>query len=97
MTPSFQNDIFGGQRHYTGPAYAAFPITPDDNNDLPAPVRRIWVGTAGNLAVILRYGPTYGTVASPVTLLNLGVGYHDLGATRVLATGTTAANLVGLI
>lgn len=66
-------------------------ITPDDNNDITGgPVRGLYVGTAGNVAVILADD------TSSVVLNNLAAGiFHPIIVKRVLSTGTTAANIRG--
>lgn len=73
----------------TYPITNAFPITPDDSNDLEAVVREIYVGIGGDLVVITLGGQT-------VTYTNVVAGMYYGGlVTRVLATGTTAGGLVG--
>lgn len=66
-------------------------ITPHDTNDLVQPVNAIYVGAAGNLTVILRDQST--TTDFP----NLPVGFHPIACSRVLATGTTATGIRGLL
>lgn len=74
-----------------GPATDAAAITPSDTKDLPkSPCVAIFVGTTGNVAIITATGNT-------VTFKNLPSGQPlDVAATRVLATGTTATDLVAL-
>lgn len=74
------------------PASKAVAITPNDNTDLPITVRAVYVGGVGNLAVILKDDTTAVIFAGvPIgTLLPILVR-------RVLATGTTATSLIGLI
>jgi hypothetical protein len=72
------------------PASKAFAITPNDSTDLTVSTRAVYVGTAGNLSVILTDD------SAAVTLTNCAVGYHPLKCKRVRATGTTATGLVGL-
>jgi hypothetical protein len=65
-------------------------ITPDDNNDLAAITRGIYVGVAGDLRVVMARGQT-------VLFKALAAGIiHPISASRVLATGTAATNIVGL-
>lgn len=72
------------------PAIHAAAITPNDSVDLEFPTRSIFVGGDGNLAVIMKGGET-------VTFTGVVAGMvYPIRVTRVLATGTTAANLVGL-
>jgi len=75
----------------TSPAIKAVSITPDDSNDLTKITRGLYVGTSGDIAVILS-GDT-----SSVTLKNLAAGVeHAISVKRVLATGTTATDIIGL-
>lgn len=77
----------------SGPLGAAreyFAITPDDNADLSEVPRAIYVGTGGNLSVV---GP-----GGNVLFKNVPSGtILPVATTRVRATTTTAADLVGLV
>jgi hypothetical protein len=74
------------------PATRAFAITPADDADLGDPVRALYIGGTGDLVLIPR-GQT-----DPVTLVGLPGGVLlPIETKRVLATGTTATNIVGLI
>ena len=75
----------------SGPASHAFPIIPSDTTDLTEAVRALYVGTGG--AVSLR------TVSgSAATFLTVSAGsILPVRADRVLQTGTTAGDIVGLI
>jgi hypothetical protein len=69
-----------------------FAITPADDEDLPQSVRGIHVGVAGNVAAI-GAGDT-----EAVTFKGCQAGSTLLGRfSRVLDTGTTATDLVGLV
>ena len=73
------------------PAVGAFAITPDNDNDLTYVTRYIYVGTAGHVRLTFADGTT-------TTLNNLVAGtLHPIRASRILATGTTALNIVGLV
>ena len=73
------------------PARAPFAITPHDSNGLPTIPKAIYIGTGGTL--VLR--GIDGT--ADATFVNLGDGQVlDVRASHVRATGTTAANLIGL-
>ena len=75
----------------TGPATRAFPITPSDSALLPEVTRAVYVGTFGTLALRLSEGQT-------VTLTNVPAGsILPLRADLVLASGTSAGGLVGLL
>lgn len=67
-----------------------FAITPHDTNNLPSTTEWIYVGGAGNLAVVGEASST------AVTLTAVPVGTQLFGRfTKVLSTGTTATLLVG--
>lgn len=71
------------------PLIGAFPITPDDSNDLPEVTRQIRItGSAGNIAVVWSGGlETIEPVSAGDVL--------DWRIVRVKATGTTATGLRG--
>jgi hypothetical protein len=75
---------------YTQKPYNVFlAITPSDTDDLPAGrTAAIFVGTAGTVAVQDQAGNTVSFTAP--------VGVLPIAVKRVLATGTTATNLVAL-
>ncbi len=73
------------------PARAPFAITPSDATALPVLPKALYVGTGGTL--VLRGIDA----AVDVTLKNVAAGQLvDIRASHVRATGTTAADLVGL-
>lgn len=75
----------------TGPAIGGFDVTPDDGTDLPALPRAVMVATAGDLSVQFRDG-------SALVLPGLVPGViYPLRPSRVLATGTTASGIKGLL
>lgn len=77
----------------TGPAKYSFAITPNDGTDLATPCRTVYVGTAGNIKLELA-GDTAGAF---VILNNVPAGTMlAVRARKIWATGTSAANLVGL-
>ena len=67
-------------------------ITPNDSTDLTSSkLRALWVGTGGNVAVI-----AFNDTAA-VTLANVPSGtLLPVMATKVMATNTTASNIVGI-
>lgn len=86
------NDRFNGYNvGVTGPAINAFAITPSDSTDLPETTRAINVAAAGNVAVRMM-GQT-----TPVTLYVAAGIPFPIRVDRVLATGTTATGIVGLV
>jgi hypothetical protein len=67
----------------SGTATDAKTVTPHDTNDLsPGVCNALWIGGAGDVAVITAAGTTL-TLTAPVGLLPLQVS-------RVKSTGTTA-------
>jgi hypothetical protein len=78
-------------RAATDPARTAFAVVPHDTNALGQLPRAFYVGTGGTL--VLRAIDS----AADVTLKNVASGQIvDLRASHVRATGTTAADIVGL-
>lgn len=72
------------------PASDAMAITPHNANDLGFVTRGIYVGEAGDIAVEMLSGDV-------VTLRNAAAGMiYSVRAQKVLATGTTAGDLVAL-
>ena len=73
------------------PAESAAAITPNDTNDLASIPRAIYIGTSGDLAVIPKDGD------APVVFKSVAAGsILSVRAKRLMATGTTAGNLVAL-
>lgn len=69
-----------------GSAREFFAITKHDTNELPQVPRAIWMGTAGDIALD---SVVHKNVASGTLLL--------VSPSKVNATGTTAADLVGWV
>jgi hypothetical protein len=73
------------------PAFDAAAVTPHDTNDLAFTARALYVGTAGDVVAILKAD------AASVTFRNVPSGtVLPVCARRVLATGTTASNILAL-
>jgi hypothetical protein len=72
-----------------GPYRNAAAITPSDTTDLPQTTLKLYVGVAGDVAVIMANG-------AAVTFHAMPVGMHAIQIARVKATGTTATNLIAL-
>ena len=73
------------------PAFDASSVTPHDVNDLTSTARALFVGVGGDVVAILK-----GDAAS-VTFKNVPAGsFMPVAARRVLATGTTATNILAL-
>jgi len=75
-------------RSLESPASYAAAVTPNDDTDLPTATRALYVGTAGNLAIVTVGG-------SIVTLVGAG-GWLPVRVSRVLATGTTAGDIIAV-
>lgn len=73
------------------PLEGGFSVTPDDNTDFPKKTRAIYVGTTGDLAVVMANGNT-------ITFTDIAAGvFHPLQVIRVLSTGTTATGIIGMV
>lgn len=73
------------------PASDGFAIAPHDVNELAEATRAIYVGTGGNIAVVLINGDA-------LTFKNAAAGsILPIRCKAVKATGTTAADLIGLL
>jgi len=75
------------------PARVAQAITPNDSTDLTTYAKALYVGVAGDLRVL----PVANADDAAVTLKNHPIGYAPIQVRRVLATGTTATDIVGLV
>lgn len=75
---------------FTDPAVNAIAVTPSDTVSLtPNPTRALYVGTGGNVAVLIGTNTITFTGVLGGTILPICV-------TRVNATNTTASNIVAL-
>jgi hypothetical protein len=85
-------DKFSGFTHgLTAPLSDGFDIMPDDTEELSEVTRAIYVGQGGDVAIELAGGGS-------VVLKGLKPGIiYPLRLARVLATGTTASDLVGMV
>lgn len=73
------------------PAQKCFAIAPHDSAELPLVTKSIYIGQGGDLALLSLRGET------SVIFRNLPDGMLlDVRARRILATGTTASDIVGL-
>jgi hypothetical protein len=86
MLDRYEGAAAGGN----SPAYAGFSITPNDSTDLAEVTRALYIGGSGAVRVVMASGQTvtFAVVAASMVL--------PIRVRRVLATGTTATNLVGL-
>ncbi|MHA1128196.1 MAG: spike base protein, RCAP_Rcc01079 family [Alphaproteobacteria bacterium] len=87
MAVDMYKNMMGGLE---SPAREAVAVTPDDASDLGNTTRSIYVGTSGDIAVRM-VGETAVVIFKAVP-----AGVLPIRADRILATGTTAADLVAL-
>lgn len=73
----------------TAPARKAFAITPSDTIDVEAVPRSIFVGVDGDVAVLMADDTT------SLVFKNVS-GLLPIMVKRVLATGTTATDIIGI-
>lgn len=74
-----------------GPCAQAYAVTPSDTVALPSLTRVVWVGSSGDVA----FQPA-GSV-DPVTLRSVLAGTQlPICASLILATGTTAGDIIAL-
>ena len=74
------------------PCADCFAITPDDSGDLPRATKAIYVGTGGD--IVLR---AVGSDEDIVFRNAISGSILDIRVRAVRATGTAAADLVGLV
>lgn len=73
-------------------ATGAFAVTPNDSANLSQPARALYVGGAGNVAVVLNNG------GAAVTFANVPSGtILPVQAYRVMLTNTTATSILALL
>lgn len=85
-----EDDFASSTAGLTSPASAGEMITPNDVSTLSYVTRALYVGTGGTVVVRMKSGDI-------LTLSDLPTGtLCPIRVDQVLATGTTAGNLVGL-
>ena len=77
-------------RNFTGTIQSAIAWVPSNSVSLPFVTRSIWVNTVGNIAVVFPGGDD----AAPIIYTIPSVGRFIIGAAKIMATGTTASNLI---
>lgn len=83
-------DLSNSSNSIIAPADDAEVVTPSDSTDLVYTGRALYVGTGGNVAVVTKKGNTR-------TFTNVIDGsLIPIRVTRVLATGTTATDMLSL-
>lgn len=88
--PAASDNFANVQDAFDGPARAAEVVSPDDSTDLTNVSRALWVGTGGDLVVIMQNGDT-------VTFANVPNGsLLPIAVSRVKSTLTTADDIVAL-
>jgi hypothetical protein len=73
-----------------GPASHAETITPSDTTAIPSATRGLYVGSSGDVAVVMASGESVTFVSVPAGIV------LPVRLLKVKATGTTASALVGL-
>lgn len=73
----------------TDPAYGGVAVTPSDSTSLSG-VRALYVGVAGDVAVTMKGSST------AVTFKAVPVGILPIQVSKVMATNTTATDIVAL-
>lgn len=87
MTDRFEAHAAGLE----APASHGFAVTPHDSNPLAETTRALYVGSAGNVALVLASGAS-------VTFANVAGGsWLPVRAVQVRATGTTASAIVAML
>lgn len=76
----------------TNQARQAAVVTPDNDADLPEYAKALYIGVAGDITVV----PMEATDDNGVLFKDHPAGYMPVMVRRVLATGTTATNIVAL-
>jgi hypothetical protein len=83
------NDRYAGSGDdLLAPASDGAAVTKSDTANLPVASKRLWVGGAGNVALVTVKGTTLTYTAVPAGT------YLYVRAQQVLSTGTTATNIV---
>jgi hypothetical protein len=83
-------DLANRSNNVVDPASNAAAVTPNDSTDLTYTSRALFVGGAGNLAVVMAGGQT-------VTFTGVTAGaLLPIRASRVMSTNTTATSIVAV-
>jgi hypothetical protein len=104
-TKNSMNDRWPVNHLPSDPARLAFAVTPNDTQDLtnpsgnntPSYAKALYVGGAGNLAVITAGDGTNSGQGTAVTFLNVPVGWFPVQVRRVMNANTTASDIVALM
>lgn len=79
----------GRNRADIGTSVSFFPVTPDDNVDLPVETAALCIAVGGNIVVDRLDGTT--------VTLTVPAGTITIAVQRVRATGTTATGITALV
>lgn len=79
------------QPELAAPGSGHYPVTPSNTTDFPIAFRAIWVGGAGDVAIVAN-----GDTTAVVYVGALAGSIIPMRGKRVNVTGTTATNLVGM-
>ena len=74
-----------------GPGDDAFAVTPSDGAAFAVAARSLYVGTSGDVTLITRAGASIKFTAVPAGAI------LPVRCVQVMATGTTASNIVGIV
>lgn len=101
--PAFdvKKDRFSGVVDPHGIGKFASTVTPSDTAAVAIGpggtyAKRLYIGVAGDITVIMAGDAGNGGLGTPVLFKAHPVGYMDAQVRAVMATGTTATNIVGL-
>lgn len=86
-SPYNESEFAGHRSQWVSPD--AYPITPNDNENLPTPVRALRVAGAGNVKVVTVAGNTR-------TLAFLAGETRYIACTKVFAADTDATGIEGM-
>lgn len=74
------------------PGRTGFAVTPSDASDLAKYAKALYIGVTGDVTVL----PIDNADGATLLFKAHPVGYMPVGVRKVLATGTTATNILGL-
>ena len=78
---------------HAGPSRSYVAVTPSNDTDLAQEARSLYVGTTGNVSVL----PPDPDITAGIVFVGVAAGtFLVIGVRRVLATGTTASDIVAL-
>lgn len=84
------SDLSGVLPGGDAPGKGAVAVVPHNTNKLTSASRALWVGSAGNLTVLMEGGQTVTFSGVP------GGSWMPIRVQRVNSTGTTASNIVAV-